>query len=123
MTVKHRLPFEPVDKLIRVRHPDPDGDRQAQTVSKGNKLNAAVWLADVLGVDRRRILAWRVNGVQFFDADVIATRLGLHPVELWREWEWIDPDTQQMPVWRQLRAAALAESLALRQEVRRVTAA
>jgi len=114
-----RFPFDPVEQYIRIRHPDPNGNRQAQAETGGG-INAAVWLADVLQVDRRKILAWRVHGALYFDCDTIATTLGLHAASLWPEWAAIDVE---VPLWRLLREEALAESVALRTPVDAHTAA
>jgi hypothetical protein len=36
-----------------------------------------------LGVDRRTIYRWLESGLDFEQADVLATRSGLHPGRLW----------------------------------------
>lgn len=45
-------------------------------------------IADQLGVHRNTVRSWR-NGRQlyFSTADSMALQLGLHPVNLWPEWE------------------------------------
>lgn len=122
MTDKIRLPFDPVEQLIRVRHPDTNGNRQAQAKHHGG-ICAAVWLAEVLTVDRRKIESWRVNGVKYFDADLIATKLCEHAGAIWPEWNLVEIAPQELPVWQQLRAAALVESMALREQAQQMTAA
>lgn len=113
MTRPVRFPFDPVEQYIRIRHPDPNGNRQAQAETGGG-INAAVWLADVLQVDRRKILSWRVHGALYFDCDTIATTLGLHATSLWPEWAAVDVE---VPLWRLLREAAVTESLRLREQL------
>jgi plasmid maintenance system antidote protein VapI len=60
--------------------------------------------AEHLGVARETILRWRNEGVRIGGtlADVIAIKLGRHPVELWPEWPetWIELEDRQRGVKR-----------------------
>lgn len=74
----NRYPFQPVDELFyaddRLRDPSSDlvrGDEQ---------------LAQAIGVTRRTIYRWRVTGLQWWQADTVAVRLGRHVADLWPEW-------------------------------------
>jgi len=39
-----------------------------------------------LGVDRRQVYRWRRYGLTAAQADELATRLGLHPANVWPSW-------------------------------------
>ena len=45
--------------------------------------------AEVLGVDRRTILRWLKQGVNWETADRIAMAAGHHPMELWGD-RWLE---------------------------------
>lgn len=117
-----RLDFAIVEDFIARRHPDPDHIRAAGLegrcagVEHAAKV-AAPWIASLLDVDRRRVLTWRQRGVSYFDADLIACRLGLHPASLWPNWWALEPSKRERDdrdYWRVLRAQALEESRRLR---------
>ena len=40
-------------------------------------------LAATLHLDRRQLQRWALSGMTFAQADAVATRLGLHPLEVW----------------------------------------
>lgn len=47
-------------------------------------------IANMLGVDVNSIHRWKAWGVPYYSADRAATRLGLHPLEIWPDfyiWE------------------------------------
>jgi hypothetical protein len=48
-------------------------------------------IARRLGVDRQRIYRWMQTGLDDIQADVIASRLDVHPSVLWENWFDIDP--------------------------------
>ena len=65
--------FEPIDRLVGT---DPDG----------RPLPAAV-VAARLRVHGRQVLRWRAYGtLTDRQADVLATRLGVHPSQVWPDW-------------------------------------
>lgn len=41
---------------------------------------------DVLNETRWQVRRWKQKGLDAYTADYLATRLGLHPVELWDNW-------------------------------------
>lgn len=43
-------------------------------------------LARRLGYGRRSIVRWAADGIPMDRADEVATRLGVHPCELWSDW-------------------------------------
>lgn len=85
-----RFEFARVEQHVAVAHPDPDGDRQHQATTRGVPV-AAPWVALLLGVDVRRVIRWRRTGTcGYWEADLIATRLGMHPTRLWPEWAHVE---------------------------------
>jgi hypothetical protein len=116
------LDFDIVERYVLRVHPDPDGTRQNQAAIHGG-IVAAPWLSTLLNADRRRVLRWRASGIPYWDADKVATALGVHPSKLWPDWWTIEPDTVEQldfddaSFWRVLRAEALDEARQLRQEV------
>jgi hypothetical protein len=110
------FPFSVVEDYVLRRHPDPDGTRQECAAAQGAKVSAP-WMAIVLGVDRKKILAWRTRGVRLYEADEIAVSLGLHPTALFDDWANVidDGDEPDPSDWfRQVRANAYNESVRLR---------
>jgi hypothetical protein len=61
------LPFGPFDQRLA----NPTGRRSAAD------------LADLLGVAPRTIVRWRAHGIPAPAADRAATRIGLHPHDIW----------------------------------------
>ena len=108
---ERRLDFADVERYIARWHPDPAGDRQLGATIH-NSVIAAPWAATLLDVKRSTVLRYRAKGCRYFEADFVATRLGVHPSRIWADWYETEPE---VPVWRQLRADALAESHQLRQ--------
>ena len=45
-------------------------------------------LAQFLGVHSRVLARWRETGLPTYEADEIATRLGVHPIPIWG-WSWV----------------------------------
>ena len=103
-----RLDFRVVEEHIARHHPDHDAMRHDCATVHG-RAAATDWLADVLAVDRRRILAWRTRGVRYYEADWLAIRLGRHPAEIFDDWWQLEPDERDRDVrefMREQRAAA-----------------
>lgn len=73
-----RFPFEPVEAFasIEVRKRSTRADSVGLTVA----------VAEVLGVTARTVWRWRQTGLMHSTADEVATRLGLHPLEVWPDW-------------------------------------
>jgi DNA-binding Xre family transcriptional regulator len=68
------LALEPFERIIR----DPDHNDHEFAAS--------------IGVTRDMIRGWRKNnGIRFYTADRICTRLGLHPSYIWGEDYWNAP--------------------------------
>jgi hypothetical protein len=61
-----RLPFEPVERVLRKTSP--------LTVNQ---------IAEALGTAGKNVLRWRVQGLSIRQADKIAVGLGFHPYQLW----------------------------------------
>lgn len=57
-----RLPALPLLRRIAVRQDD---------------------IAEIMGVDRRTIQRWLVDGLSFAKADELACSRGLHPIDVW----------------------------------------
>lgn len=62
-----RLPFAPLAARIGV--------------------TAAHVLAVHLGTHARQIYRWRAYGIDVWSADRVATRIGLHPCQVWSDWD------------------------------------
>lgn len=45
-------------------------------------------IAEELGVTRRHVIRWKRDGLTIWQADTIATRLGVHPAQLWGPDAW-----------------------------------
>ena len=80
-----RFPIAPLEALI--------ADRPVCTTlaHRGENSVEHVWwtaadTAAVLGVTRRTIYRWRVNGVDVWAADRAACAAGLHPACVWADW-------------------------------------
>lgn len=44
-------------------------------------------VAGVLGTSKRQVARWRAGArIQWINADRLAVRLGMHPLEIWPEW-------------------------------------
>ena len=112
-----RLDFAAVERYIARWHPDPCGDRQLGATIHDSVV-AAPWAATLLDLKRSTVLRYRAKGCRYFEADDVATRLGVHPSRIWPDWYDVDPDMPDEPVWRQLRREALAESHRLREMIR-----
>lgn len=63
-------------------------DPHMEKATRGHRLTD-MGLGQVLGVHRRQIARWRGYGVPWVTADQLATRLGLHPANLWPEWNQV----------------------------------
>ncbi len=86
-----RLDFAPIERYCRARwpidldNPCPRSDRiQVQDAP-------VVMLSTVLGVPRAFIFAARRYGLNDRQADLVATRLGLHPSLVWDDWMPVCP--------------------------------
>ena len=115
-----RLDFKVVEHYVAHHHPDPDIVRNDAANHHGIDV-AAPHIALLLNVTRSNVLRWRTSGVPYYDADLIAIRLGRHPSEIWDDWWLLEPSQEDRDVrnyWRTLRARALEESLALREAAR-----
>lgn len=67
-----------------------------------------VWLSHLCGVPKRRAEMWLRDGFDEATADLIATRLWLHPTAIWPEWRW------DMPYMTARRLQAYDHALELR---------
>ena len=78
MTASARLPFGPVEELVRRswRPLNPPFDQPFGTAA----------LADRLDVSRHTVIRWRRDGLTEQRADEAAIRLGSHPAILWPAW-------------------------------------
>lgn len=81
------FPFYDVETFILDKHPDvetiPGGMlRQERAVAWGARVHAQ-HVADVLGVERARVVRWRRVGLTVDEADEVAGRLWCHPFEVW----------------------------------------
>lgn len=77
-----RLPWEPI-----ARHIDATAGRRLTTTKH----------AEYIGHDEAQVYRWRQTGLRLHDADRLATRLGVHPVELWGD-EYLAPGFHLCPV-------------------------
>lgn len=75
---RRRFPFEPVERLASVEV------RKRSVRADGVGITPA--LAELLGVTDRTVWRWRQTGLMHSTADEVATRLGLHPLEVWTDW-------------------------------------
>lgn len=67
------LPFQPIiDRLRDPDHTDTD-------------------FAVALGVTRDILRTWTQNGIRFYVADKLVTRLGYHPSYFWPDEYWLTP--------------------------------
>jgi len=73
-----RFPFDPAERLASVEV------RSRSTRSDSVGITPAV--AELLGVTDRTVWRWRQTGLMRSTADEVATRLGLHPLEVWPDW-------------------------------------
>ena len=77
------LDFAPLERYVHLNTYDPNEGKTAQTHLVSNR-----WLAEVLDVNYMTVLRWRKAGIPRLSADHAATRLGLHPAELWDDY-WV----------------------------------
>lgn len=81
MTGRQNLPLEPLRRFfgpvfqlgVGVTHRDVEG---ADVTA----------LADIVGVAKRSVHRWSVEGVPVHRADKVAVALGVHPSAIWSEW-------------------------------------
>lgn len=79
-----RLPFEPLEEVLRRRLVDERVGRRV--VGASVRVQALT-----LGVDPRQVLRWRHQGVTWAQADELAVRAGYHPGDVWgRDWWALD---------------------------------
>lgn len=76
--VLERLPFDPLMQFVNTE--DYIGEGTRSTIGP-NKI-----LSDRLHVDRQTVYRWRKDGLSIYQADMVAVRLGLHPILIWPEW-------------------------------------
>lgn len=76
-----RLPFEPLQRVIRDRGL-PDGV-DPQTVA-----GSIAHVAMVLETSKRNVQRWRKEGLTSLKADELAGKVRYHPMELWGD-EWL----------------------------------
>jgi hypothetical protein len=71
--------MDPVYDLVLKRDPDylMNGKMYAGSVAI---------IARRTGTDRQNIYRWNARGIDAYQADAIAVRLGLHPVVIWPDW-------------------------------------
>ena len=85
-----RLDFDVVEQYVARTWPDPNGMRQRQSEIHG-RIVAAPWVAVVLGASRSQVLGWRQRDIAYWDADWVATSLGVHPSAMWPDWYRLEP--------------------------------
>lgn len=73
-----RMPFDPIDNLVRIGVPYK---------ITGNEVDQRV--ADATGYSTRAVSRWRKSGIMPETADIVAIRLGSHPMALWPD-EWME---------------------------------
>lgn len=87
MTVHHpthswtRLPFENLERLFLGR--DADMRTRSGNVQYPTDRVLPKHLAHVCGVDIHSIYDWRRRGITMLSAERIASRLSMHPSEIW----------------------------------------
>lgn len=83
------FPFRAVDRYIDSRWLTARFGQGCDTATLSNDERA-----ELLGVDRDQVTAWRRTGVPLWRAEALAIGLGRHPDELWPDWsvrldEWL----------------------------------
>lgn len=73
-----RMPFTPIDELVRKGLPYQ---------ITGSEVERRV--ADATGYSTRAVSRWRKSGIMPRTADIVAIRLGSHPLTLWPD-EWME---------------------------------
>jgi len=81
-STKRAFPFAPIVELIVGRW-DDDGQIPATRIGLR------------LGVTREQVHRWRYKGLGIDQADALAVRLGLHPVEIWPDWYRVTVPTDE----------------------------
>jgi len=98
MSKDPRLPLAPLERIARARADLPSSGSSRE--GSGNWFNDHVF-SQMCGVSSRAICRWRETAsdsypggeVPWRSADLAATRLGLHPLDIWGEaWMALDHD-------------------------------
>lgn len=87
-----RVPLEPLIKLLEVRWGYGRGNPPGNSSDPAHNPFSMAALAIMLDVEydeaaRRRFERWKVSGIDLDVADEWATRCGLHPAQVWPEYE------------------------------------
>lgn len=81
------LPFEPLARILAHHLPEitvAGCDGRPVTISAGDDHRAAA----LLDVSRRTLLRWKAGQkLNHYNADRAAIRLGLHPLDIWPNWQ------------------------------------
>lgn len=114
--LESRLPYAPVERLLRARYDAPDwshdihdaplGDRRGFTIEPGDRSDHGLWCDEaaalMLDVHRRQIVRWRSEGLTLKAADAVSAHLTLHPLEIWgRTWEVAEISQELRSGWHE----------------------
>lgn len=83
-----RVPVAPLEAWLNARHTSPT--RRADSATGG--VLAAERIGEICGVGttplsgRSIVQRWRTRGLTVWQADRVATHLGVHPCAIWPEW-------------------------------------
>lgn len=72
---------------VRADEKIKDGNLSVKPLLKGFRGVKSFVIADALGVHRRTLYRWRIEGIPYFTADKIACRMGVHLSQVWKEGE------------------------------------
>lgn len=87
MNIQTRFPMQPVLDRIAAE-PQPSTTTVVHFFEHGRKQTT---LSEKTGICRRSIVRWCREGVPYWSADVLATRLGVHPSMIWPDWYDVEP--------------------------------
>jgi hypothetical protein len=93
---RDRLPVEPLVAVLNRRVVMMEGPANEQRRKNRHRVAGLGSAMPILtGRHARQLYRWRSEGgIPVNDADEIACRLGMHPIELWPD-EWEVPDVEE----------------------------